>query len=269
MEILAAEDLLSAVEKGTFIKDGRKESCEGIKYDFTLSNMALTVDSKGPIDIDQEKEKAVIKPGEFAFIITKESLALPENIYCQLSTKRKLSLEGIILLGGLIIDPKYEGKLVFGLYNLSSHDFLLRSGKKLIAGVFYRINQNIDIRPDPINDFPDELIKLMLDSKPNSINAINVVLEELKAEIQTIKRQITYDDQWKTDFQKGMSDLQELVTTISKKLDTEIDERKDYDRKLEVRTSVIRGIGLVLSFIFGGGLVSLIVLYVAKILRFN
>jgi deoxycytidine triphosphate deaminase len=99
MEILTENDLLSAVEKETLIKSGRKESCEGIKYDFTLSNIALTVDSKGPINIDQSKENASIKPGEIAFVMTKETLELPDDVYCQLSAKRKLSLDGIVILG--------------------------------------------------------------------------------------------------------------------------------------------------------------------------
>ena len=114
MEILTENELLSAIENETFIKDGKKESCEGFKYDFTLSNSALTVGFRAPIDIDQSKENAVIHPGEIAFVMTKETLALPADIYCQLSTKRKLSLDGIIILGGLIIDPNYKGKLIFG-----------------------------------------------------------------------------------------------------------------------------------------------------------
>ena len=84
MEILTEEDLLSAVKNSTFIKNGKKESCEGIKYDFTLSSKALTVDARGPINIDQSKENVVIKPGEFAFVMTEEELSLPKNMYCQL-----------------------------------------------------------------------------------------------------------------------------------------------------------------------------------------
>ena len=49
----------------------------------------------------------------------------------------------------------------------------------------------------------------------------------------------------------------------------EIDDRKSYDSKLEIRMSVIRGIGIVLGAIFGGGLVSLIVLFIAGILKLS
>jgi len=226
MEIFTENDLLLAVEKETLIKSGRKESCEGIKYDFTLSNVALTVDSKGPIDISQSKENASIKPGEIAFVMTKETLDLPDDIYCQLSAKRKLSLDGIVILGGLIIDPNYKGKLIFGLYNLSSRIYPLLPGKKLVAGVFYRVDKKSSKRPEPINDFPDELIKVVVDNKPNSVAAVIATVERLRAEIQEIKSKLDHDENWRVDFQTGLTEIKQLVKTIGEKLETEVDTRQ-------------------------------------------
>jgi dUTPase len=233
MEILTEDELVSEVEGGTLITGGRKESCEGIKYDFTLSKMVLTPESGLPRDIEQSHESAVIKPGEIAFVMTEESLNLPKNIYCQLSTKRKLSLDGIVILGGLIIDPNYKGKLIFGLYNLSPRNYPLLPGKKLVAGVFYRLDKESDKTPEPINNFPDELIRAVVDTKPNSISAINNALEELKAEMQSIKTQLTHDDQWKKDFQAGLTDIQQLVKEMGQKLDTEIDTRRKENTDLK------------------------------------
>ena len=83
-----------------------KESCEGIKYDFTLSKMALTAGLGRP--------------------------------------RCKLSLDGIVILGSLIIGPNYKENLIFGLYNLSSHNYPLLPGKKLVAGVFYKFDKKSD-----------------------------------------------------------------------------------------------------------------------------
>ncbi|MDR1389508.1 MAG: hypothetical protein LBJ31_05970 [Treponema sp.] len=234
MEILTESDLLSAVRDQTIIKNGSEESCEGIKYDFKLSKMALTADFGRPRDIDQSKENAVIKPGEIAFVMTEESLDLPGNIYCQLSTKRKLSLDGIVILGGLIIDPNYKGRLIFGLYNLSSRSYPLLPGRKLVAGVFYKVNKKSDKLPRPINDFPDDLIKTVVDTRPNSINAVNATigdinnaLRELRSEVREIKKNIESDGRWKADFQSGLTDIQQLVKKIGENLDKEIKTRTD------------------------------------------
>jgi len=236
MEILAEKDLILAVEEGTLIKDGKKESCEGIKYDFTLSIMALTVELGRPRDIAQSIENAVIRPGEIAFVMTEETLNLPNNIYCQLSTKRKLSLDGIVILGGLIIDPNYKGKLIFGLYNLSSRNYPLLPGRKLVAGVFYKVNSETDKIPDPINDFPDDLIKTVVDTKPNSISAVNATIHEmndainnLRVEMQEIKKNLDRDDKWKTEFRENLKDISDLVKEIGEKLSTEIKTRADED----------------------------------------
>ena len=234
MEILTENDLIVAVKEKTLIIDGKEESCEGIKYDFTLSKMALTVESGRPRDIDESKENALIKPGEIAFVITEESLELPNDVYCQLSTKRKLSLDGIVLLGGLIIDPNYKGKLIFGLYNLSSRNYLLMPGKKLVAGVFYKVDKTSDKHPEPIYDFPEELIKTVIDTKPNSIGSVNAAISDindnirsLKAEINKIQLSITNDDKWKTDFQTGLTDIRQLVKEIGEELSKEVKTRSE------------------------------------------
>jgi len=240
MEILAENDLLSAVESGTLIQGGKKESCEGIKYDFTLSNIVLTVDSKGPINIEQSKENIMIKPGEIAFVMTTEALSLPNDIYCQLSTKRKLSLDGIVTLGGLIIDPNYNGKLFFGLYNISSRDYLLRPGKKLIAGVFYKTDYKSAKTPEPINDFPDELIKMVVDNKPNSTSSLLTTIERLAEEIKFIKDKINNDEKWKNDFREGLTNIRQLVQETSENLKetsenlkTETKTRANENREIE------------------------------------
>jgi len=240
MEILTENDLLFAVENRTFIKDGTKESCEGIKYDFKLSRMVLTAESGRPQDIEQSKEISKIRPGEIAFVITEESLELPNDIYCQLSTKRKLSLDGIVILGGLIIDPNYKGKLIFGLYNLSSRSYPLIPGKKLVAGVFYKVNNKSDKTPETINNFPDDLIRAVIDTKPNSVSAINTTIEnmssaikEIRVEMQEIKKNLDRDGEWKTDFQNKLTDITNLVKQIGENLDKEVKTRTEENIKIE------------------------------------
>jgi len=254
MDILTESDLLSAVENGTFIKDGTKESCEGIKYDFKLSRMVLTAESGRPQDIDQSKEVSLIKPGEIAFVMTEETLELPNDIYCQLSTKRKLSLDGIVILGGLIIDPNYKGKLIFGLYNLSSRNYPLMPGKKLVAGVFYKVNKKSDKIPETINNFPDELIRAVVDTKPNSVSAINTTISdmnsainELRAEMHEIKKNLDRDNEWKIDFQDKLTHITDLVMKMGEKLDVEIDTRKTENLELKNKQFELKEIIMPLS----------------------
>jgi deoxycytidine triphosphate deaminase len=111
--------------------------------------------------------------GEVVFVLTMEQLDLPNNIMAVLSPKRKLSHHGIIALGGFCIDPLYKGPLWIGLYNFSSTAFPLKSGRKLIAALFYELmgDELTDFSvPESAGqgDFPDELVDLIRNYKPVS-----------------------------------------------------------------------------------------------------
>src|SRR5438093_10538078 len=167
-------EIAEAVERGSFIKGGKSESAEGVKYDFHLSNRILKAGFGRPIDAEKlseiEKKDLYIEPGEMVFVLTEERLTLPDNMVALLSPKRKLSHAGILSIGGFCIDPLYDGKLLVGLYNFSSTRFPIIPGKKLIAANFYQLNKeekNGFSKPEAaVDDFPDELVAVMQNYRP-------------------------------------------------------------------------------------------------------
>lgn len=132
----------------TWIREGRVMECgdidcaEGIKYDFRLGSKFLkayfgrVMDYEEDLRTAEDKRKAVVEPGEVVFVLSKERLNLPPNIYVQLSPKRSLSQDGIELMGGLTIDPGYEGYLVFGLRNVAGTPFNLSPGTQIVGANF-------------------------------------------------------------------------------------------------------------------------------------
>jgi dUTPase len=266
-DVVLHDELCSAVENNQFIKGGLLSSCEGIKYDFRLSKRILKADFKQPIDIGPsfDQTNLVVRPGEVVFVMTEETLELPNNIFCQLSAKRKLSHAGIITLGGFIVDPNYTGKLLFGLYNISSKEFPIMPGKKLVAGVFYKIDDDevkkFSTTPESLNDFPDELVRLISDYKSLAIESLSEELNTIKLEMKSLKEQVDSDRSWKEDFKEGLEQhnqqitkLGETLQDIADKLGKEVDERKTTNSKISEQFHILRGIGYVLSFLFGGGL---------------
>src|SRR5208282_320130 len=64
-------------------------------------------------------------PGAYAGVISREKFNFPLNIFGSLGTKRRFSYEGLILLTCSIVDPGYQGHLLFTIYNASNkHAFL-------------------------------------------------------------------------------------------------------------------------------------------------
>ena len=168
--LITGDRLREAVDRGTFIKDGDPANAEGIKYDFRMGSRILKAKYSQPIDVNDlpviDRDAMGIDHGEAVFVLTKERLTLPKDIIALLSSKRKLSHNGIILLGSLAADPLYNGPLWIGLYNISSTPFPLMPGRKLIAALFYELSeQKIGEFTIPeaagTGDFPDELINLI------------------------------------------------------------------------------------------------------------
>jgi len=175
--IVTGEKLIEAVKQQTFIKGGKPE---GVKYDFRLSSRILKASYERPIDANQlsetEKGNLFVEPGEMVFILTEELLDLPNNMLAQLSPKRKLSHAGILAIGGFCVDPLYKGRLLVGLFNLSSTRFPLIPGKKVIAAIFFTLEKNelSDFQqPEAaLEDFPDEIIQVMQKYRPLVMNSV-------------------------------------------------------------------------------------------------
>ena len=226
---------VKALIKNQTIKNGIEESVEGQKYDFRLGDRFLKAKFArtakiSELDVEQRKD-AIIEPGETVFVMTEEVLNLPQDIRLRLSPKRKIGHEGIIILGGLDVDPGYLGPLFIGMYNFSSQPFILQSGKKLIAGIFEKLEKPIKYVPTsmPDDEFPEELIGLIKKYQPISIQGIAEDLSSVKANLAEMQKQLNDDTQWRKDIRTSIKDLVESLKeeVIARKADTASIREKD------------------------------------------
>lgn len=230
-----------------FIINGKIQNAEGIKYDLRMSNKLLKSSYLRPIDISelpQEKKiELCIEPGEVVFVLSEEILNLPNNIKATLSPKRKLSHEGILVMGGFGIDPLYKGRLLVGLYNFSSSPFPIIPDRKLIAAMFYKLSeQEIDDFQEPtnpINDFPEELIKLIKNYDPISTQKLNSDFINLKIDFEKLKEEFRDRENWykrlEKSIDKNVSTIKgnsESIDKLIRAIDDERLEFKDAERDL-------------------------------------
>src|SRR5437016_3624732 len=107
--VITGEQLERAVRDQTFIKGGDPRCAEGVKYDFRVGTRVLKASVGQPIDMLSIPEaERFVDPGEVVFVLTQERLDLPRDMIAVLSQKRKLSHQGIQVLGGFCIDPLYR-----------------------------------------------------------------------------------------------------------------------------------------------------------------
>jgi deoxycytidine triphosphate deaminase len=248
--LLGNPDLKQAVSPTGFIKDGRIENIDGAKYDFCLSARVLKAKFKQPMDLDQlpqtRRVDFVVEPGEVVFVLTQETLVMPDNMMGILIPKRKLSHDGIMILGGLSVDPLYEGKLLIGLYNLSSSPYPIIPGKKLIAAQFYKLTDEEKkdvVKPDvKILDFPDELIRLMQNYKPVSAEAIMNTVGALETKFDNLLQEFRSKDDWFKNLQESMDKQEKTIDKILESLEKEEENRKGSDAEINKKVdSIMKG----------------------------
>ncbi|MCL1792205.1 MAG: hypothetical protein FWG40_12855 [Peptococcaceae bacterium] len=220
--IISGKALLELITRGEVVVDGNPANCDPIKYDFVLDSNFLKAQYGGPIQYDAlqpiEQKDAVIAPGEAVFVLTKETLRLPNNMFLQLSPKREMTEYGIMTLGGFAVDPGYHGKLMFGLYNFSSRAFRLLPGKKLVAAVFSELvdgeiaNIGEVIPPKSIHNFPPRLIEMIQECAP-------IGLSSLEDAVSTIKRQIELMEKGLVKNEESISQIHSLIRKTREDMD--------------------------------------------------
>lgn len=247
--LLGNDELKKAILPDGFIKDGSINNIDGIKYDFCLSSYILKAKFKQPIEItnlpETRKVDLVVEPGEVVFVLTQETLSLPNDVMVLLIPKRKLSHDGIMILGGLSVDPMYEGKLLIGLYNLSSSQYPIIPGRKLIAGLFYKLSETENVgvtKPSPkISDFPDDLIRLMQNYKPVSTEGLMNLVNNLETRFEALVQELRSKEDWFNRLQESMEKQEKTVDKILSGLEKEVDDRRSSDAEVEKKVEGIRG----------------------------
>lgn len=73
-----------------------------------------------------------IPPGQFGFIVTEEEVKIPEYMMAFISMKSKnAKFRGLINVSGFHVDPGYQGKLMFSVFNAGPQPIQLERGMGL------------------------------------------------------------------------------------------------------------------------------------------
>lgn len=86
--------------------------------------------------------KVVIPPGQFAFLLTEETVSIPNDVMGFISLKSKPKFGGLINVSGFHVDPGFNGKLIFSVFNAGPSALHFARGERLfllwIADLSYK-----------------------------------------------------------------------------------------------------------------------------------
>ncbi len=211
------------IDHGKLIqRDTFKSTClEASSYDIRVGAKGI-LGGEGK-EIALEEEAMELTPGAYGGVISLERLILPKDVCARIGSKRALSYDGVILLTGSLVDPGYEGHLLFGLYNASQRRVLIRQGRKICNIVFEKLPQAPDRQApsDPdlrTGNFPDAFIDRManmevlpwmqISERVKQIEQITTDILDLKARYEDVLKPIR-------DLTGSVQSLTKDVTTLT------------------------------------------------------
>jgi deoxycytidine triphosphate deaminase len=254
--ILLSEQIVQLEQRLSLIQPFAKGNLAPCSYDFCAGSSY--VQAGGGATDNTSKEPLTLGPGSYAGLISREKVKIPPNMYVMLGPKRKLSYEGIILLSGSVVDPGYEGHLLFVLYNSSGKKRVIYPGKKICVATFFQLDKSVPnpIGPDPslsAGNFPGEFLDSMANMELPSMVEIT---EKLKS-INDIQHRVLELEKTYSDVTKPMKDL---IDTVGKVTSDIANVSKDVDRlaqqgervlgKIEAHDKIITDQGFRLKYVF-------------------
>lgn len=103
---------------------------DNVAYELCLGDEAYLTDSKSgkKEKLDNKNCQVVIKPGQFALLLTDETVSIPNDILAFISIKFSQKIKGLLNVSGFHVDPGFKGKIIFSVYNAGPATIVLDKG---------------------------------------------------------------------------------------------------------------------------------------------
>lgn len=122
-------DLLNQ-ELKQIVKPFNQNNIANAAYELTLGGeYYLTNSETGRKEyLDNSNSQIVIEPGQFALLITDETVEIPEKYLGFISLKFGQKIKGLVNVSGFHVDPGFSGKIIFSVYNAGAKPIVLDKG---------------------------------------------------------------------------------------------------------------------------------------------
>lgn len=126
-------------------KDGFvPEQAIGASYDLSLGEEVYISGEKDyPRRLSKSSPFVSLPRGQFALLMTKEYVKMPKDYFGLISIKFWKKAQGLINVSGFHVDPGFEGKILFSVFNAGPSDVVLRYGEPTFMIFFYKLREAV------------------------------------------------------------------------------------------------------------------------------
>jgi len=116
----------------------------GASYDLSLGEEVYISGEDCPQKLSESSPFVSIPRGQFALPITKEYVKVPPDHLGLISTRFSKKAQGLINISGFHVDPGFEGKIFFSVFNAGPSDVVLKCGEPTFMIFFYKLRGSVD-----------------------------------------------------------------------------------------------------------------------------
>lgn len=151
-----------------------------------------------------DNEPFQIPPGQFAFVLTEETVKVPTSAMAFISMKATFKMKGLINVSGFHVDPGWRGPLVFAVFNAGPAPVHLQRGLPLFLIWYANLDQ--DSKKHKSSNGPDTIPPMFISNLTGGNDTLHALDQRLKDGIKKLEG----DD-------KALdSKLQDLRNTLTK-----------------------------------------------------
>src|SRR4051794_35885908 len=143
------------------IKPYSDDQVRNCAYELSLGDQVfITGEDKTKRQIEQGKQ-ITIPPGQFANLLTEETVRIPNDAIGFISMKFTLKQPGLVNVSGFHVDPGYSGKLLFSVYNAGPQSVPITRGTPTFLLWYCALDQATEdvYRKTPRTDITDHDVK--------------------------------------------------------------------------------------------------------------
>ena len=127
----STETLKDRLDKEKIISPYEVSAVNACCYELGVGEEAFVTGESAKKIILKEGDSVAIPPGQVVLILTREMIKMPLDAIGLLSIRFGLKARGLINVSGFHVDPGFEGKLVFSMYNAGVQTIHLSYGSRV------------------------------------------------------------------------------------------------------------------------------------------
>ncbi len=164
-------------------------------YDLRLGEDAYVTTGKLPRKLSSVNDTVAIEPGEFGILTTYESIYVPHDLMGLISLRVRYKTQGLVNISGFHVDPGFEGKIIFSVYNAGPRNVVLRYKDPIFMIMYEKLESPVKegyevkgtFSKGPLENIPSDIVTTL--SGP-SVSVISLDKKIKRLEIQVIVNRI-------------------------------------------------------------------------------